>query len=34
MAVSILFFAPGLLIGGFRDVFPHYEVDPVVRAIR
>jgi hypothetical protein len=34
MAVSILFFAPGLFIGGFRDVFPHYEIDPVARVIR
>jgi hypothetical protein len=34
MAVSILFFAPGLFLGGFRDVFPHYEIDPVARVIR
>jgi hypothetical protein len=34
MAVSILFFAPALFIGGFRDVFPHYEIDPVANVIR
>ncbi len=34
MAVSILFFAPGLFLGGFRDVFPYYEVDPMARVIR
>jgi hypothetical protein len=34
MAVSIMFFAPALLIGGFRDVFPFYEIDPVARVIR
>jgi hypothetical protein len=28
MAVSILFFAPALFIGGFRDVFPFYQMDP------
>ena len=28
MATSILFFAPALFIGGFRDVFPFYQVDP------
>jgi len=27
MAMSIIFFAPALLIGGFRDVFPFYQVD-------
>jgi hypothetical protein len=27
MAASILFFAPALFIGGFRDVFPFYQVD-------
>ena len=27
MAVSIIFFAPALLIGGFRDVFPFYQID-------
>ena len=27
MAMSILFFAPALFIGGFRDVFPFYQVD-------
>ena len=28
MAISILFFAPGLAIGGFRDALPFYQVDP------
>jgi hypothetical protein len=28
MAMSILFFAPALFIGGFRDVFPFYQLDP------
>lgn len=28
MAGSILFFAPALFIGGFRDAFPFYQVDP------
>lgn len=28
MAMSILFFAPALFIGGFRDVFPYYRFDP------
>jgi hypothetical protein len=28
MAVSILLFAPALFIGGFRDVFPFYQLDP------
>jgi hypothetical protein len=34
MATSILLFAPALLIGGFRDVFPYYEIDPVAKVIR
>lgn len=34
MATSILFFAPALFIGGFRDVFAFYEIDPVERVIR
>jgi hypothetical protein len=34
MAGSILFFAPALFIGGFRDVFPYYEIDPAARVIR
>ena len=34
MATSIIFFAPALFIGGFRDVFPHYEIDPVEQVIR
>jgi hypothetical protein len=28
MAGSILFFAPALFIGGFRDVLPYYQFDP------
>ena len=28
MAASILFFAPALFIGGFRDVMPFYQFDP------
>ena len=27
MTMSIVFFAPALFIGGFRDVFPYYQVD-------
>ncbi|WP_374438017.1 hypothetical protein [Inhella sp.] len=27
MAVSILFFAPALALGGFRDAYPVYELD-------
>jgi hypothetical protein len=34
MAVSILFFAPALFIGGFRDVFPFYQVDPEAGVLR
>lgn len=34
MAASILLFAPALFIGGFRDVFPYYEIDPVEQVIR
>lgn len=34
MAVSILFFAPALFIGGFRDVFPFYQVDPEKNVLR
>ena len=34
MAVSILFFAPALFIGGFRDVFPYYQVDPEAGLLR
>lgn len=34
MAASILLFAPALFIGGFRDVFPYYEIDPVDQVIR
>jgi hypothetical protein len=28
MAGSILFFAPALALGGFRDAYPYYEFDP------
>jgi hypothetical protein len=34
MAGSILFFAPTLFIGGFRDVFPFYQLDPDAGLIR
>ncbi len=34
MAASILFFAPALFIGGFRDVFPFYQVDPEKNVVR
>jgi len=34
MAGSILFFAPVLFIGGFRDVFPFYQLDPDAGLIR
>ena len=34
MAVSILFFAPALAIGGFRDVFPYYQIDPEAGLVR
>jgi hypothetical protein len=34
MAVSILFFAPALFIGGFRDVFPFYQMDPEAGLLR
>jgi hypothetical protein len=34
MAASILFFAPALFIGGFRDVFPFYQVDPEKNVLR
>jgi hypothetical protein len=34
MAVSILFFAPALFIGGFRDVFPYYQMDPEAGLLR
>lgn len=27
MAVSIMFFAPALALGGFRDAYPVYELD-------
>lgn len=34
MAVSILLFAPALFIGGFRDVFPFYQLDPEAGLLR
>lgn len=34
MATSILFFAPALFMGGFRDVFPFYQVDPDAGVLR
>lgn len=34
MALSILFFAPALFIGGFRDVFPFYQLDPDAGLLR
>jgi len=34
IAVSALLFAPALFIGGFRDVFPYYQMDPEAGIIR
>ena len=34
MAMSIIFFAPALLIGGFRDVLPFYQVDVENQVLR
>jgi hypothetical protein len=34
MAASILFFAPALFIGGFRDVMPFYQFDPDANELR
>lgn len=34
MAASILFFAPALFIGGFRDTFPYYQVDTEQNVLR
>ena len=34
MAGSILFFAPALFIGGFRDVMPFYQFDPDANELR
>ncbi|WP_152555774.1 hypothetical protein [Ferriphaselus sp. R-1] len=34
IAGSILFFAPALFIGGFRDTFPYYQMDPEAGVIR
>jgi hypothetical protein len=34
MAASILFFAPALFIGGFRDTYPFYEFDPDAGVLR
>ncbi len=33
MAGSILFFAPALFIGGFRDVMPYYQFDPAANEL-
>lgn len=34
MAASILFFAPALFIGGFRDVMPFYQFNPGTNELR
>lgn len=34
MATSIALFAPALAIGGFRDAYPFYQVDPEAGLIR
>lgn len=34
MAASIALFAPALFIGGFRDVFAFYQLDPVEGVVR
>lgn len=34
MAISILFFAPGLALGGFRDALPVYQVDPANNVLK
>jgi len=34
MTMSILFFAPALFIGGFRDVLPFYQVDVEKQTLR
>ena len=34
IAASVLFFAPALFIGGFRDVFPFYQLDPDAGLLR
>jgi hypothetical protein len=34
MAASIIFFAPALFMGGFRDVFPFYQLDPDAGLLR
>ncbi len=34
MAASIALFAPALFIGGFRDVFAFYQLDPVDGVVR
>ncbi|MBX3619656.1 MAG: hypothetical protein KF891_06670 [Rhizobacter sp.] len=34
IVASIMFFAPALFIGGFRDPYAFYEVDPAARALR
>jgi hypothetical protein len=34
IVASIMFFAPALFIGGFRDVYGFYEIDPGAKTIR
>ena len=34
MTTSILFFAPALFIGGFRDAYPFYQFDPDAGVLR
>jgi hypothetical protein len=34
IVASIMFFAPALFIGGFRDVYGYYEIDPVTKTLR
>lgn len=34
IVASIMFFAPALFIGGFRDPYGLYEFDPVAKALR
>ena len=34
LAASIMFFAPALFIGGFRDVMPFYQFDPDANELR
>jgi hypothetical protein len=34
IVASILFFAPALVIGGFRDAYAYYEIDANAKALR